>query len=74
MTSEQSNVIEKITRGQSKNKDWYYQEAGRITASVMKRVFSADIDQPSRALINDICYPLAQKELLSESIKWGKKK
>lgn len=56
LTEENVTAIELITRGQSSKKSWFKQRDGRITASKLKSVMSADLRKPSVKLIQSICY------------------
>lgn len=56
LTEEHLGAIELITRGQSSKKIWFDQRDGRITASKLKSVMSADLRTPSIKLIQSICY------------------
>lgn len=56
-TDDEIQLIERLTRKQNKSKFWYRLRAGRITASVFKRVCRTSISNPSISLIKLICDP-----------------
>lgn len=57
LDDEQIMNIEKSTRNQSENRNWYIQRAGRITASKFRAVCKTNKMKPSLSLIKSICYP-----------------
>ena len=59
ITDAQKYWVEKETKEQAKTKLWFYQRAGRITASNFKAAARTDQSMPSISLIKRICYPLA---------------
>lgn len=70
ITMEEISEIEKTSRQQSQNKNWYAQKAGRITASKFKLVCKTNKVKPSLSLIKAICYPT--KVLFStKATIWG---
>jgi len=73
LTEEMSITVEAATRLQAKCKLWYKYRSGRITASRMKAVCSTTITNPSRSLIESICYPDACS-FSSKQTDWGTKK
>lgn len=56
-TIEQINIIEKLTKGQSKSIFWYRFRTGRITASIFKQVARTSTVNPSASLLKSICFP-----------------
>lgn len=56
-TAEEILLIERLTRGQHLSKFWYRFRAGRITASLFKRVCRTSEDHPSLSLVKLICNP-----------------
>lgn len=56
-TDELVQMVENVTKNQSKCKEWYHLRAGRITASVFKSVCRTSLLTPSVSLIQRICYP-----------------
>ncbi|XP_055954702.1 uncharacterized protein LOC130010736 [Patella vulgata] len=70
VTKEESDNCEMDTRSQSKNKKWFSFRAGRITASKIRSVYHTKIENPSKSLIKDICYP-SSKVFSSKPTKWG---
>jgi len=61
ISDEDIGVIETATCEQSKSTTWFTQQAGRLTASVMKQVCATDPGNPSQNLICRICYPELNK-------------
>ncbi|XP_029730491.2 uncharacterized protein LOC109425600 [Aedes albopictus] len=57
MTEEAQTHIEIKTRGQCKCDTWKTFRIGRITASILKKVVSTNINTPSMSLLKTICYP-----------------
>jgi len=57
MKKEEIEVVERATRGQSSNRVWFSQRAGRVTSSVIKKIMGCDLESPSVSLISEICYP-----------------
>lgn len=70
VTEREADEIEQQTKEQSKSKAWYRFRAGRITASQMKAVCRTSPDNPSRSLIQHICYPLSTG-FTSKAATWG---
>ena len=70
ITEEEVATIEPATRNQIKNMAWFNQQAGRITASVMKSVCATDPGNPALSLIRHICYPDGNR-FFSEATKLG---
>ena len=67
---EQIIEIEKRTRAQSENQNWYAQRAGRITASKFMLVCHTSKSKPSVSIIKSICYPT--KILFTTKVtSWG---
>lgn len=56
-TQDETEFIECKTKDQSSSKLWYRFRAGRVTASIFKRVCRTQIVSPSFSLIERICYP-----------------
>jgi hypothetical protein len=69
VTDEEIENVEKITRKQASEGKWFNYRAGRITASKMKSVYTANIDNPSSALVKSIVYP--NVNFRNEATKWG---
>lgn len=67
---EEVTRIEKATRNQSENENWYIQRAGRITASKFKAVCKTNKATPSLSLIKSICYPL-KMTFNTKATLWG---
>ncbi|XP_077516907.1 uncharacterized protein LOC144127829 [Amblyomma americanum] len=65
-------AVEALTGQQSSSSNWFLYRAGRVTASVMKRVCHTSIDNPSISLLKLICYPEKQS-LKTPAITWGVK-
>ena len=61
LTPEQVHMVKLKTREQSKCKLWYEQQAGRVTASNLRRVLHTDFSNPSVSLVKIICYPESTK-------------
>jgi hypothetical protein len=57
VTEEQSIRIEEITRMQSKSELWHVYRQGRVTSSVVHSVSRTSIKNPSKSLVQRICYP-----------------
>ena len=71
VSSELIDKIEKRTKGQYNNKEWYEYRSGRVTASNMKRVCKTSIDKPSKSVVNTVCYPRSSS-ISSEACNWGR--
>lgn len=56
-TAEEIETIERLTKSQRLTKFWYRFRAGRITASLFKRVCRTSIDHPSLSLLKQISDP-----------------
>lgn len=56
-TAYEISTIEKLTRNQRLTKFWYRLRAGRITASLFKRVCRTSEEHPSLSLVKLICDP-----------------
>lgn len=70
ITKEQCCEIEKSTRKQHEDKNWYLQRSGRITASKFKLLCRTNKQSPSLSLIKAICY--SSKILFStKATTWG---
>lgn len=65
-----AKAIEAMTRQQSSSPSWFTYRAGRVTASVMKKVCHTSIDNPSVSLLKLVCYPEKQA-LKTPPITWG---
>ncbi len=65
-----ADKIAELTKQQSKTKLWYYQRAGRITASKAKACFATSCEKPSMSLIKSVCYPNLYK-FTSKKTEWG---
>lgn len=70
VSPEQSAHVEAITREQTNSKAWFRFRAGRVTASRMKAVCRTNPVNPSRTLIQSVCYPATSK-FVSQATKWG---
>ena len=57
----QVSHLEKLTRGQAKNRQWFRYRAGRITASQLHQVTHTNPNQPSLSLVRKVCYPHTHK-------------
>ena len=68
-TSTQAKCIEEKTRGQSSNKVWFQQRAGRVTASKLKLAARTNLAQPSQSLVKPICYP--ESQFCAKATTWG---
>ena len=62
--------LEKLTREQSKSKNWFLYRAGRITASWLKQVICTDPHQPSLSLLKSVCYPDIHR-FSNKATAWG---
>ena len=69
VTSAQAKCIEKKTRGQSLNKVWFQQRAGRVTTSKLKLAARTNLAQPSQSLVKAICYP--ESQFRTKAKTWG---
>lgn len=70
LTEEQIMNIEKSTRSQSENQNWYIQRAGRITATKFRAVCKTNKIKPSLSLIKSICYP-TKTLFCNKATLWG---
>ena len=57
VTAEEALNCEKVTRQQANSKQWFNFRVGRVTASRAKRVCRSSLENPSKSLIKEICYP-----------------
>ena len=71
ISDEEMGVIEAATCEQSKSTAWFTQQAGKLTASVMKQVCATDPCSPSQSLICCICYPELTMFFFSKATKWS---
>lgn len=62
VTKEQVADVELATRGQCLSNDWHEQRQGRITASLIKRISSMNLENPSNTVVNQICHPRKQRK------------
>ncbi|XP_070395694.1 uncharacterized protein [Dermacentor albipictus] len=62
--------VEAATRQQSNSSDWFLYRAGRVTASVMKRVCHTNIESPSISLLKSVCYP-EKNSVRVPAVMWG---
>ena len=69
VTSAQAKCIEEKTRGQSLNKVWFQQRAGRVTDSKLKLAARTSLAQPSQSLVKAICYP--ESQFHTKATTWG---
>ena len=58
VTSEQRDIIEEVTRTQSKSVKWYYSREGRVTASKSFEVSRTNLEKPAKSLVQSIVYPM----------------
>lgn len=56
-TTEQIELVERLTNEQANSKYWYRFRAGRVTASVFYSVCRTSLINPSKSLILKICWP-----------------
>ena len=70
LTSEEAENCGNLTKDQANSKMWFRFRTGRITASRVKRVCRTSINNPSKSLVKDICYPIS-RAFTSEQTKWG---
>lgn len=70
LSVEQCQSILVSTKMQNKSKEWFNQRAGRITASIFKRVCNTSVSKPSLSLVKSICYPL-KVQFKSKATEWG---
>lgn len=63
--------IEVATRNQYLSPWWFKFRTGRITASMFKSVCSTSIDNPSKTIVMEICYPELEP-YESDAMKYGK--
>ncbi len=70
ITPAQAKKVEALTRDQAGSKQWFYQRAGRVTASRFKAAVHTSGAQQSLSLIKTICYPEAYK-FKTEATAWG---
>lgn len=68
VSAEEASNCEMNTRNQSKCKEWYSFRTGRLTASRMKAICKTSLDNPSKSLIKNICYPA---KFTSKATEWG---
>ena len=62
--------VEIYTNDQAQSKIWFQQRAGRVTASRLKAAVCTDKIQPSKSLLQAICYPESTK-FTSKATSWG---
>lgn len=62
--------VEASTKQQSRSQQWFLHRAGRVTASVMRRVCHTNVDKPSVSLLKIVCYPEKQS-LRTPAVMWG---
>lgn len=68
VTPEKCDNCEMDTRTQANCKQWFSFQTGRVTASRAKAVCRTLIENPSRSLLKDICYP---RSFSSKPTQWG---
>lgn len=61
--------IERLTRGQAKNKLWISVRTGRVTGSVVGIVMKVRSFTSNMTILKKICYPT---ELSTSAIRWGR--
>ncbi|PFX12884.1 Retrovirus-related Pol polyprotein [Stylophora pistillata] len=66
--SQQAELIEKSTRGQSNSQVWHQMRMARITASYFHRACHTNPESPSVSLIKEVCYG---SQFKSNATKWG---
>lgn len=72
VTKEEKENVERLTRNQSCTSSWFKFRAGRITASQFKTACRTKIEEPSKTLVKQICYPMKQS-FTSKYTEYGKK-
>uniref|UniRef100_A0A1X7TTG2 YqaJ viral recombinase domain-containing protein n=1 Tax=Amphimedon queenslandica TaxID=400682 RepID=A0A1X7TTG2_AMPQE len=70
ITEGQCLAVEKSTKTQFQSRIWYNMRAGRITASRLRAVCTADEAMPPLSLIMSICYPDVAR-FNSHATEWG---
>ena len=70
ITTEEAKVLEKATQSQSACNLWFNHRAGQTTASRLKSAVHTNPSDPSKSLINAICYPV-RSPFSTEATKWG---
>lgn len=73
VTDEQVSQVEKETKDQAACKAWHHHRAGWITSSSAHRVTHTSLEEPSQALIKDLCKSRSvDNQLKTPCILWGK--
>ncbi|XP_069139431.1 uncharacterized protein [Argopecten irradians] len=70
ITTEEVRNVEELTREQAKSREWFRFRTGRVTASKMRNVCRASLENPSQSLVKSICYPDVYR-FTSQATKWG---
>lgn len=68
-SDQQVQLVENLTKNQSKSKEWFRLRAGRVTASVFKSVCRTSLLSPSISLLKRICYSDVKGS--SEAMRYG---
>ncbi len=70
ISKEHVDKIAEVTTKQSKSKTWYFQRAGRITASRARACVHTSLSKPAPSLIKAVCYPEVYG-FSSKATTWG---
>ena len=63
--------VEETTRNQALSPTWFKQRAGRITGSIFRSVYMANIEDPNKDLVKKICSDTA-KRVNAPPLEWGR--
>ncbi|XP_062700210.1 uncharacterized protein LOC115258411 [Aedes albopictus] len=74
LTSNETSLVENLTRKQHKSNLWHWARTGRITASVLREVVysSNRFPPPKRSLLKRICHPYKEKAINTPAVTYGK--
>ncbi|KAK3880823.1 hypothetical protein Pcinc_014710 [Petrolisthes cinctipes] len=70
ISQQQVDLIEKSSRKQTKSRIWWQQRAGRVTASMLKKVLHTSPTNPAPSLIRAVCYP-QDVMFKTPATRWG---
>lgn len=70
LSEEEVDFVARSTKGQKDNLLWHQQRVGRITSSTVHAVIRTDTDNPSKSVVESVCYP-RKHPIKSEAIMWG---
>ncbi|XP_069109472.1 uncharacterized protein [Argopecten irradians] len=68
VTHEQCQNVERVTKEQSKSKEWHTLRIGRITASQMKSACTSSTETPAISTLNAIC---GNTSFSNKATQWG---